>query len=119
MTLASTLPLTPPISEKSLIGPILNSFGDLAQAQIQIPFPIDVGVVEAVVLDVFNEVGKEEALTIFPAEGVLYSQDEGVLVGVREWGFRDGRTENAAPSYSTPPGLQPVRPPARARGAEE
>ena len=55
-----------------------------AQAQGQIPFAIDFSVVEAVVLDVLDEVGKEEALTVFPAQGVLHGQDEGILVGVRE-----------------------------------
>ena len=55
-----------------------------AQAQGQIPFTVDVGVVEAVVLDILDEVGKEKALAILPAQGVLHGQDKGVLVGVRE-----------------------------------
>lgn len=55
-----------------------------AQAQGQIPFAVDFSVVEAVVLHVLDEVGKEEALAVLPAQGVLYSQDEGILVGVRK-----------------------------------
>lgn len=55
-----------------------------AQAQGQIPFAVDFSVVEAVVLHVLDEIGKEEALAVLPAQGVLHSQDEGILVGVRE-----------------------------------
>ena len=58
-----------------------------ARTQRKIPFAVDFGVVEAVMPDILDEVGKEEALAVFPAQGVLQSQDKGILVGVRKGVF--------------------------------
>ena len=57
---------------------------DLAQAEIDVELAVDVVVVEAVVVRVFDEVREKEALAVRPAHDVLQGQDGRVFVAARE-----------------------------------